>query len=416
MERINLIKNQLTSSHKVQIQQKYISSAYDYLDFDQFLNVEERNYRKNLRNYLEQHVSKELPIYIEKEEFPKELIKNLINEFPGILASTIKGYSSANFSNSLAIAVSLEISRIDMSLLTFFAVHGGEVVMRTIYELGSEEQKNYYLPKLNKLELIGAFCLTEPDYGSDAYNIKTTAVEDSEGNFIINGRKRWIGQGTIADIYVVWAFNSKSKEIEGFLVEKERTGIITKKIEGKLGFRSVQNADIIFNHVKIPKKNKLEKANNFGSSVSKIFLSSRIGCAWGVVGLCIGVYDRVIKYSNERIQFGKSLTSFQLVQEKLTKIMADIQAMMYLTKRISDLHQMGKATMGMAAMCKSWCTSKGRETISLGRELLGGNGILNENFVMRALGDIEALHTVEGTYDINILLAGKELTGKLALV
>jgi alkylation response protein AidB-like acyl-CoA dehydrogenase len=416
MERIKLIRNNLTFSQLKNKTETYVSSAYDYLNLDQFLTDKEVSYRKNLRKYLETEISPKISQFIEKEEFPLDLIKNLINKFPGILASTIQGYKSANFSQSLATAVSIEIARIDMSLFSFAAIHGGEVAMRTIYELGSEKQKEYYLPKLNTLEFIGAFCLTEPENGSDAYNIKTTAIQDSEGNYVINGKKRWIGQGTIADIFIVWANNPKTKEIEGFIVEKERIGISCKKIEGKLALRCLQNADLIFDNVKIPMENKLEKANSFSNSVSKVFLSSRIGCAWGVIGLCIGAYDVAIKYVIERKQFGKSLSSFQLVQEKLTKIMGNIQAMTFLARRISEYYEKGDATMGMAGLCKSWCTSRGRETIALAREILGGNGILNENYVMRALGDIEALHTGEGTYDINILLAGRELTGKLALV
>lgn len=284
--------------------------------------------------------------------------------------------------------------------------------------LGSEEQKKKYLPKLNTLEYYGAFCLTEPEYGSNAYGIETSAREhvDDKDSVIINGTKRWIGQATMADIYIVWARNEKSQEIEGYIVEKTRPGVSSKKIEGKLAFRAVQNGEIYFNNVKIPKSNKLEKANNFASSVAQVFLGSRIGIGFAVAALCIGAYDKVIEYLSNRNQFGKPLTSFQLVQEKLAKIMANTQAILFLTKRISDLHQEGKATMGMAGLSKAWCTSRGRETLALARELLGGNGILNENYVMRALCDMEALHTVEGTYEMNVLMAGKELTGQMAII
>lgn len=419
MERIKLIKNQLSSSsssNKKEMEKGYIKSAYDFLEFDEFLTKDERVYRKKLREYLEKNVIPKMPNYLEKQEFPLDIAKDLIKHFPGILGLTNKGYGSAGYSQWLGTAVGMELARADMSLTIFLCVHGGEVVMKSLYLLGSEEQKSYFIPKLMSLEMIGAFCLTEPDYGSDAYSIETSASEDSEGNYIINGHKKWIGQGHVADVYIVWARNEKSGDIEGFIVERTRPGITAKRIEGKIPVRSVQNGEIKFENVKIPRTNKLEKANNFTSSVSKVFLGSRIGCGWSAVGICIGVYDKVIEYCSNRKQFGKPLTSFQLVQEKICRIMGNIQAMMFLCKRITELHMEGKANMGKAGLCKAYCTSKGRETVALGRELLGANGILYENYVMKAFIDMEALHTAEGTYDINILLAGKDITGVQAFI
>ena len=411
-----LIRNQINTSKLKKIRKSFVSSAYDYLRFDDFLTPDEKTYRLRLRAFCEEVIIPEMPNYLEKQEFPYDIIKRLIKDFPGILGTCIKGYGSAGFSHYLGIAVGLELSRADMSLSMFVMVHGGEVVMKTIYLLGSEEQKELYLPKLNKLELIGAFCLTEPDHGSDAYNIETTVKEDKNGNYVINGKKRWIGQATIADIFIVWAKDESTGNILGFIVEKERKGVSTKKLTGKLSVRSVQNGEIVFDNVVIPKKNKLEKAVNFQNSVSQIFLSSRIGCGWAVAGICIGAYDKVIDYVSKREQFGKTLSSFQLVQEKLARMMGNIQAIMFFCKRMSELYLENKVNIGMAGLCKGWCTAKGRETVSIAREMLGGNGILLEYYVMKAFVDMEALHTAEGTYDINMLLAGSDLTGKFALI
>jgi alkylation response protein AidB-like acyl-CoA dehydrogenase len=421
MLRINLLRNQLCPNLLNQTKgtsnatHKYISSAYDYLDFDQFLTKEEIEYRKRLRTFLENEVSPKIPYYYEKQEFPLDLFKLMISKFPGILGSAHQGYGSAGFSHNLALAVNLELSRIDLSFFGFVLVHGWGVVMKSIYNLGSEEQKQKYIPKLNNLELLGSFCLTEPEYGSDAYSIQTTATEDGD-SYVIKGTKRWIGQGTIADLYIVWAKNLKTNQIEGYFVENFRKGITAKRIEGKLAMRITQNAEITFDNVRVPKENKLDKSKDFVSTVSKVFLDSRIAMAWACVGVSIGCYDKVIKYLNDRKQFGKKLTSFQLIQEKLGKIMGNIQASMWFCKRTSDMLEKKKATMGMAGMCKAWCTSRARETAGLAREIMGANGILLENYVIKAMADVEGLHTAEGTYEINMLLAGKELTGENALI
>jgi alkylation response protein AidB-like acyl-CoA dehydrogenase len=407
MKRLNLIKNQLRQKIK------YVESAYDYLNFDDYLTTIEKEYRLKLRSYLEKEVKNQIIEYVDKTEFPYEIVRKLVKEFPEIVAPNLKEFGGLSF--HLCIAVAMEIARIDMSLGAFLMVHGGEVVMKTIYLLGSKEQKEYYLPKLYRLELLGAFCLTEPEYGSDAYSIQTSALEDSDGNIIINGVKKWIGQGPIADLYIVWARNQKTNEIQGYLVEKFRKGLSSEKMKGKLGFRAVQNGQVYFDNVKIPKSNKLEKANDF-SGISNVFLGSRIGVGFAVAGICIGAYDYAIKYLSEKNQFGKSLTSFQLVQDKLSRIMGNIQAVLFFTKRVSELNMQGRASIGMAGMLKSWCTNKGRETIALARELLGGDGILYENYIIKAMSDLEGLHTAEGTSEINTLVHGRELTGKLAIV
>jgi alkylation response protein AidB-like acyl-CoA dehydrogenase len=406
MKRIKLIKNQL-KSHEKNI--KIISSALDYFKFGSFFTEEENNYLNELKNFLETEIKPKMAKLTENQIFPAEIFKIIIQNFPGIMGLFLQGYGSLGCSFQLACVILMEFARCDLSLATFLMVNGGTLIMKAIYEFGSEEQKEKYLPKFNNLEMIGSFCLTEPEHGSDASNIKTTAsvINDS---IIINGEKRWIGNSDVAQILIVWAKNGDN--IEGFIVETDRPGVNINKMEGKLSTRSVHNCEIKFENVKIPLSNKLEKTSHVRNASHKMLFASRLAVAWLAVGACIGAYDTVIKYCSNRKQFGKPVTSFQLIQEKLGRIMADSQAMLYFTKRATDLYTAGNSlSMGMISMVKAWCTSKARETIRLAREIMGGNGILSENYVMRALVDIESLYTYEGTYDINMLVSGKELTG-----
>ncbi len=290
-------------------------------------------------------------------------------------------------------------------------IHGGKLNMNVINLFGSEAQKDFYLPKMTSGEIISSFCLTEPDYGSDAASIATRVTEFNEDFLLLNGQKRWVGNASVAGLLIVWARSSQTNQIEGFLVDANLPGITIKKMQTKLSLRSVPNCDINFENVKIPKSSRLPKAGNFQESVSKALLFSRLGVSWGAVGMSIGVYDFAVKYCSERSQFGKKLVGFQLTQEKLARIMGNIQAMMFYCKRISELYIQGKATGGNVGMLKAWITKKGRENVSIGRELLGGNGILLENVIMKHFLDMEVLFTYEGTYDINMLVAGKEITG-----
>jgi alkylation response protein AidB-like acyl-CoA dehydrogenase len=404
MKRILLINNQLKAKSN-------FVSPYNLLSFDDFLTNEEIEYRDRFKEYLQEKISPKIPQYYEKQEFPLDFLKDMLKEFPGIFALSNQGYGSANISHWLSAVLVMEIAKVDLSLCTFFMVHGAEVVMKTLYLLGSEEQKNKYLPRLNSLELIGSFCLTEPQFGSDAYSIETNVTEDGD-HYVINGKKRWIGNAIHAGLFIVWA-KDKNNEINGYLVEKS-DNVIVKRIEGKMCLRIVQNCDIEFKNVRISKENKL-LGKNFKETVSQVFLSSRIGIGWGAIGAMMGSYETIINYLSNRIQFGKPLTSFQLVQEKLVRIMGNIQSCLYLVKRITDLYIKGQANMGLAALCKSFCSSKGREAVALARELMGGNGIILDNYVMKAFVDMESVHTFEGTWDINVLLAGKELTGRQAL-
>jgi acyl-CoA oxidase len=409
MERILLLRNQLNinqTKNKTRVQ-----SSYDYFNFDYLLNKEEREYRIRVRTYLESQVLPNLTYYLEQRKFPKELMIQFVNNFPGIIGLSLKGYECAGFSPWLSCAIAMELGRCDLSFATFFMVDGGELVMRVIYELGSEEHRQKYLKKMNTLEIIGSFCLTEPNFGSDASNLQTSSEEVEEG-YIINGEKCWIGNALDAHILIVWARNTKTQKVEGYIVDSKLSGVNIQKMDIKFSTRSVENCIIKFENVKISKDCKLPKANDFQSGVNQSLLGSRLGIAWIATGACIGAYDRVIEYISQRKQFNKSLSSFQLIQEKLARIMGNIQAMIFMNKRGHELYISKQLSIGQAGLCKAWTTKLARETLLLAREMLGGNGILLENWVMKTLLDLESCHTYEGTYDINMLVAGRELTGK----
>jgi acyl-CoA oxidase len=413
MERLSLIKQQLSNSklsNHSDKKQKIVSSAIDYLLFEEILNKEEKEYLKKFREYLKKEVEVQINKYIEKKEFAKEIIMGIVKNFPGIMGFSIKGYQCAGYSQWLTYCLLMELSKIDVSLATFFVVNGGELIIKTIFTLGNEQQKQFYIPKLVNFEFVGSFCLTEPDYGSDASSIKTSTKEFDD-HYILNGQKRWIGNGTIAGVLIVFARNEKTNHVEGYLVDPKSKGVEAKLIDGKLSTRGVMNADISFTNVVIPKENKLEKANDFKNGTNKMLFGSRLAVAWIAAGACIGAYDKVIEYCSNRKQFGKSLTSFQLIQDKLARIMGNTQAIIYFCKRATEIYMQNKLSLGQVGLLKAWVTHTARQTLLIAREALGGNGILIDNYVMKTLLDLESVHTYEGTADINLLVCAKELTG-----
>ena len=412
LNRINLIKNQLSASvsntkaPKVKtVPKQIIKCALNYLDFDDFLTPEEKQYRTSLRNFLEREkISEKFTSLIETQSFDLEIPRKIVKEFPDILM----GLASKETSIFKWASILMELGRCDVNLSSFFAIQS-ELCIKTLYYLGSETQKAKYLNKLISLELVGCWGLTEPNFGSDASSLASSAVE-SESGWILNGQKRWIGNGTIADIYFLWARNQKTKKVQCFIVEKGTKGLTAKKMESKLALRAVQNADITFENVSVPIENCLPGAKEF-KDTNKVLLISRLGVTWTAIGVALGVYDAAIQYVSDRRQFGKPLAAFQLTQIKLGTMLANVQAMLQYTKRVSEMFNSGKATMGKISLCKGYCTKLLRETVALAREVLGGNGILMDYKVMKSFVDAEVIYTYEGSYDINMLVAGSEITG-----
>jgi acyl-CoA oxidase len=260
---------------------------------------------------------------------------------------------------------------------------------------------------------VGCWALTEPSNGSDASALQTTARR-VEGGWVLNGRKRWIGNATWADVAIIWARNSESNQVNAFIVRKGNPGYSATKMENKIALRCVQNGDIKLTDCFVPDSDRIPGVSSFNDT-NKVLAISRIMVAWQPVGLALGAYDMCARYLQQRRQFGAPLASFQLMQEKLQRMLANIQAMWLMAYRLSKLYEAGKMTHEQASLVKAWNTLRGREVVSLGRELLGGNGILSDFLVAKAFADMEAYYSYEGTYEVNALVAGRGVTGISAI-
>jgi glutaryl-CoA dehydrogenase len=305
----------------------------------------------------------------------------------------------------------MELSRGDGSLGTFVGVQAG-LAMQSIAMLGSEEQKRAWLPRMAALEKIGAFALTEPDHGSDSIGLETSARRDGD-SYLLNGAKRWIGNGSIADVIVVWARDIEDGEVKGFLVEKGTPGYNARVIEGKGSVRAVWQADIRLDGVRIPAENLLPGARSFADT-ARVLSGTRGACAWMALGHAVAGYDAALTYAKQRTQFGQPLTSFQIVQQRLVRMLADVTAMQLYCLQLGRLSEAGKADHTLAGLAKMHNTTKSREVLADARDLLGGNGILLENHVIRHMFDAEAVHTFEGTETIQTLIVGRDITGASA--
>ncbi|KAJ6810635.1 acyl-coenzyme A oxidase 4, peroxisomal-like [Iris pallida] len=381
-------------------------SVSDYYQLDDLLSSEEKNIRKKVREIMEKEIAPIMAEYWEKAEFPFHVIPTLAAL--SVAGGTIKGYGCPGLSITGSAIATAEIARVDASCSTFILVHSS-LGMLTIALCGSELQKQKYLPSLAQLTTIACWALTEPDYGSDASSLRTTATK-VEGGWLLDGQKRWIGNSTFADILIIFARNTSTNQINGYIVKKDAPGLKATKIENKIGLRMVQNGDILLKKVFVPDEDRLPGVNSF-QDTSKVLAVSRVMVAWQPIGIAMGVYDMCHRYLQERKQFSAPLAAFQLNQEKLVRMLGNIQAMLLVGWRLCKLYESGKMTPGQASMGKAWISLKARETVSLGRELMGGNGILADFLVAKAFCDLEPIYTYEGTYDINSLVTGREITG-----
>lgn len=381
-------------------------AASDYYQLDDLLTPEEQAIRRKVRKVMEKEVAPVMTEYWEKAQFPFHVIPKLGSL--KVAGGTIEGYGCPGLSITGSAIATAEIARVDASCSTFILVHSS-LAMLTIALCGSEMQKEQLLPLLARLEKIGCWALTEPDYGSDASSLRTTATKVA-GGWILDGQKRWIGNSTFADVLVVFARNTTTNQINGYIVKKDAPGLKATKIENKIGLRIVQNGDILLKKVFVPDEDRLPGVNSF-KDTNKVLAVSRVMVAWQPIGISMGVFDMCHRYLKERKQFGAPLAAFQINQEKLVHMLGNIQAMTLVGWRLCKLYESGKMTPGHASMGKAWISLRARETVSLGRELLGGNGILADFLVAKAFCDLEPIFSYEGTYDINSLVTGREITG-----
>jgi len=384
------------------------SLGTDFYLMDELLTEEERSVRDKVRAFCDQEVIPIINDYWERAEFPFELIPKIAAL--NISGVDIQGYGSPGLSAIATGLIMLEFARGDASVCTFFGVHSG-LAMHSISMLGSEEQKQRWLPAMARMEKIGAFGLTEPDHGSDAVALETKAHRVGD-EYILNGAKRWIGNASFADVTVIWARDDEGN-VGGFLVEKGTPGFEPKVMTGKVSKRAVWQADITLTDVHVPAENRLALSRSF-KDTALVLTATRSGVAWEAVGHAMAAYEIALTYAKERIQFGKPLVSFQIIQNKLASMIASVTTMQLLCLRLAQLQEEGKMTAAMASMAKMNNARLAREVVADAREMLGGNGILLEYHIARHHADIEAVFTYEGTDTIQSLIVGREITGKQA--
>jgi glutaryl-CoA dehydrogenase len=332
----------------------------------------------------------------------------------GIAGIGYEGYGCPGGGSLLSGLVAMEIARVDASMQTFLGVHSG-LAMGSIYLCGSEEQKQRWLPEMARMEKIGAFGLTEPDVGSGVARGLTTTARRDGGEWVLDGQKKWIGNATFADYVIIWARDVADGQVKGFVVEKGTPGFSPVAMKDKIALRVVQNAHISLEGVRVPEANRLQNASSFRDTAAVLRLT-RAGVAWQAVGCARGAYEHALAYAGQREQFGRPIAGFQLVQDLLVRMLANITASACLCARLSQLQQEGAAEDHHSALAKAFCTVRMRETVGYARELLGGNGILLENQVGRFVADAEAIYSYEGTREINTLIVGRAITGIGAFV
>ncbi len=380
-------------------------SASDFFRIDDLLTDQERAIRERVRLFCDHEVTPVINQYWEKAEFPFALLPGIASL--RVCGGTIRGYDSPGLSAVATGMVSMELARGDGSLNTFMAVQSG-LVMQAIARFGSDDQKQRWLPRLARMESIGAFALTEPQHGSDVVLLETRATRESDG-YVIDGEKTWIGNGTIADVVVVWARDTEG-HVGAYLVERGTFGMRAEVITGKTSQRAVWQANMQFERVRIPAANRLPGARSFRDTTA-ILTHTRQTVAWDAVGHAMACYEHALAYTGKRLSFGKPLTSYQLVQDKLARMLAEVTTMQLMCLRLSQLLDAGKMTAGMASLAKMHCASRARQVAAEARDLLGGAGILLENHVARHQADLESIYTYEGTDHIQALIVGREITG-----
>jgi len=385
----------------------------DFYQLADVLTVEEKTIVKNVRTFMETKVQPIINKYWSDDAFPFELLP-LIKELQ-VGGLGYEGYGCAGGSQKLFGFVAMELARVDASICTFFGVHSG-LAMGSIYLDGSEEQKQKWLPPMARWEKIGCFGLTEPLVGSGTSGGLTTTAKREGDTWILNGQKRWIGNSPWCDISIIWARDVTDNQVKGFIIENKTTpGFSVEKMEHKIALKVVQNGQITLKDVRVSEANRLQGGNSFRDT-ARVLRMTRYMVGWASTGIQMGAFENALKYAQERLQFGKPIASFQMVQDLLAKMLANVTACQCLMVRLAQMDDEGKLGDHHASLAKAFCTAKSRETVAWGRELLGGNGIIADYNVGRLFADAEALYSYEGTYQMQNLIVGKAITGLGAFV
>jgi glutaryl-CoA dehydrogenase len=377
----------------------------DFYRIDDLLTDEERMVRDTVRRFVDERVIPVIDKHFEDGTFPKNLIGAMaeIGLFGGTLPEE---YGCANMNNVAYGLVMQELERGDSGLRSFASVQGA-LVMYPIFAFGTEDQKRHWIPLLARGEKIGCFGLTEPDHGSDPGGMETRARKTDKG-WVLNGTKRWITNGTIADIAIVWA--KAGEEIKGFLVETNSPGFQAPEIKNKLSLRASVTSDLILDDVFVPEANVLPGASGLKSPLMCLN-QARYGIAWGGIGAAMACYESAVEYAKGRTQFDRPIAGFQLVQEKLAEMFTEITKGQLLSWRLGRLKDEGKLHFAQTSMAKRNNVRVGLQTARMARDLMGANGITLEYPVFRHMCNLESVYTYEGTDHIHTLILGEFITG-----
>ncbi len=388
----------------------------DFLGFELLLEEQDRELLSRVRAFMTREVEPVINDYWTRAAFPHDLVPGIADL--GIAGLAFDGPGCPGRGALVDGLVSMELARVDPSIATFMGVHGG-LAMGSINLCGSEEQKQRWLPAMARMELIGAFGLTEPEHGSDiSQGLSSTARREpstgsGQATWVLNGEKKWIGNAAFADLVVIWARDEDDGQVKGFVVEKDTDGMTFDKQEDKIALRVVQNAEIHLRDVRVPEANRLQQADSFRATAD-VLRVTRMGVAWMATGCARGAFEHALRYTKARQQFGRPIASFQMVQDLLVKMLSNLTASTAMNVRASQLQGAGLLRDEHASLCKAHATVRMREGVGWAREVLGGNGVLLEHHVGRFVADAEAIYSYEGTREMNTLIVGRAITGESA--
>ena len=378
----------------------------DYYLADELLTDEQKLIRETVRNYVKKEISPIIEDYAQKAEFPHQIVKQL-GEL-GCFGPTIPTeYGGGGLDYTSYGLMMQELERGDSGVRSTASVQGS-LVMFSIYAYGSEEQKRKYLPMLASGEWLGCFGLTEPDHGSNPSGMLSN-FKDAGDHVVLNGSKMWISNAPYAQVAVVWAKDEQG-EIKGLILERGMEGFSTPTTHGKWSLRASATGELVFDHVKVPKENILPHVKGLKGPLGCL-TKARYGIAWGALGAAMDCYDTALRYSKERIQFGKPIGGFQLQQKKLAEMITEITKAQLMVWRLGTLMNEGKATPQQVSMAKRNSCEIATNIARDARQMLGGMGITGEYSIMRHMMNLESVITYEGTHDIHLLITGMDVTG-----